>query len=74
MNGKRWAALGIAAGLFFVSILINFLSSIAFMDVEDTFNSFFDSNEMFNEEIVREGDALKKIAILEVNECDSGYK
>jgi protease IV len=67
MNGKRWAALGIAVVLLIVSIFINFLSSIAFTDVEDAFNSFFDSDEIFNEEIVREGNPLKQIAILEVN-------
>ncbi len=67
MNGKRWAALGIAAGLFFVSIAINFFSSLAFMDAEATLNDFFDTDELFAEEIVKEGDEFKQIAILEVN-------
>lgn len=40
MNGKRWAALGIATGLFIVSILINVLSSFAFSNVETGFSDF----------------------------------
>jgi protease IV len=67
MNGKRWAALGIAAGLFFVSILINFLSAFAIKDVESSFSEMFAVDELFAEEVVEEGNALKKIAVLDVN-------
>lgn len=67
MNGKRWAALGIAAVLFFVSVGINLLSSFAFMDAESTISGFFAKDELLSEEIVKEGDEFKKIAILEVN-------
>lgn len=68
MNGKRWAALGIAAGLFLVSILMNFLSVFAFKGAENDFSSIFDAAEApFTEEVVKDGSATKKIAILEVD-------
>lgn len=68
MNGKRWAALGIAAGLFVFSIIINALSSFAFNDFEKSFGDIFAvSEEKFLEEIVEDGNEMKKIAVLEVN-------
>lgn len=68
MNGKRWAALGIAVGLFIASTVINFLSSFAFSDAEDAFTDMFAvSEEMFAEEIIEEGDMLSKIAVLSIN-------
>lgn len=68
MNGKRWAALGIAAALFFVSIVINFLSAFAFKGVETDITDFFAAAELpFTEEIIEEGNELKKIAVLDVD-------
>lgn len=68
MNGKRWAALGIAAGLFFISVIINFLSAFAFKDFETSLKELFPMNdEMFLEEVIEEGDEFKKIAVLSVN-------
>jgi protease IV len=68
MNGKRWAALGIAVGLFVISIIINLLSSFAFKDMDTTFSDMFAvSDEMFAEEIIDEGNEVKKIAVLEVD-------
>jgi protease-4 len=68
MNGKRWAALGIAAALFFVSVTINLLSSFAFKGIETDFTDFFAAEgEPFTEEVVEEGSELKKIVILDVN-------
>lgn len=68
MNGKRWAALGIAAGLFLVSILINFLSAFAIKDAESTFSDMFEvSDEMFVEEVIEEGSGMDKIAVLDVD-------
>ncbi|WP_026563311.1 signal peptide peptidase SppA [Bacillus sp. UNC41MFS5] len=68
MNGKRWAALGIAAALFFISLVINFLSSFAFKGWETNFTDFMASAEQpFTEEVVNEGNELKKIVILDVN-------
>lgn len=68
MNGKRWAALGIAATLFFVSIVINFLSAFAFKGIETDFTDFMASAEQpFTEEVIDEGNELKKIVVLDVN-------
>lgn len=68
MNGKRWAALGIAAALFFVSIIINFLSTFAFKGVETNVGEFFSTNDQpFTEEVVKTGSELKKIAVLDVD-------
>lgn len=68
MNGKRWAALGIAAALFFVSILINVLSAVAFKGIETDFTDFMNNSEQpFTEEVVKKGSELKKIVILDVD-------
>ncbi|MDQ1001208.1 protease-4 [Neobacillus niacini] len=67
MNGKRWAALGIAAALFFVSVVINFLSAFAFKGVETDLSELLAATELpFTEEIVQEGNEMKKIAVLDV--------
>jgi protease IV len=68
MNGKRWAALGIAAALFFVSIMINFLSAFAFKGVETDLSELLAATELpFTEEIIQEGNEKKKIVVLDVN-------
>jgi protease IV len=68
MNGKRWAALGIAVGLFIASTVINLLSTVAFSDAENAFTDMFAvSEEMFAEEIIEEGDMLSKIAVLSID-------
>lgn len=68
MNAKRWAALGIAAGLFLFSVIINVLSTFAFSNVETGLADFFAmAEEPFTEEIIEEGDAFKQIAVLDVN-------
>lgn len=68
MNGKRWAALGIAAGLFIFSIIINLLSSFAFNDFDKNLGDMFaSSEETFMEDIIEEGNELQKIAVLEVD-------
>ncbi|WP_442595487.1 signal peptide peptidase SppA [Neobacillus sp. D3-1R] len=68
MNGKRWAALGIAAGLFVFSIIINALSSFAFNDIEKSFSDIFSVNEeKFMEEVIDKGNEMEKIAVLEVD-------
>ncbi|NYE07688.1 protease-4 [Bacillus niacini] len=68
MNGKRWAALGIAAALFFVSVGINFLSAFAFKGVETDLSELLATTELpFTEEVVQEGNEMKKIAVLDVD-------
>lgn len=68
MNKKRWGALGIAVLLFGVSIIVN-AASVAFTtDFSKLFDEVFaEPTDSFIEEVVEDGDALKKIAILEVN-------
>lgn len=68
MNGKRWAALGIAGALFIFSVITSIVSAFAFNDVESTFDEFFNmNNELFMEEVVEEGNEFRKIAVLEIN-------
>jgi protease IV len=68
MNGKRWAALGIAIGLFIFSTIINLLSTFAFNDIETSFGGMFaESEAAFAEEIIDEGNESNKIAVLEVD-------
>jgi len=68
MNGKRWAALGIAAALFVFSIIINFATAVAFKD----FGSFTEdlmatTNEEYLESTVIPGTGTNKILVLHVN-------
>ncbi|MFT4414984.1 signal peptide peptidase SppA [Fredinandcohnia humi] len=68
MNGKRWAALGIAAVIFVFSIFFNFATNIA----TSNFNSFSDellatSDEEFIEDIVIEGKGPNKLLVLHVD-------
>lgn len=67
MNGKRWAALGIAAGLFVVSIFTSMASAFIFQDTESTLSDLFSmTEETFTEEVMEEGDEFNKIAVLDV--------
>ena len=71
MNGKRWAALGIAAALFFFSLITSVATSIFFSAEEGGFFSGFSevfeaTGETFTEEIMEDGDEFNKIAVLSV--------
>ncbi|MEH7387423.1 signal peptide peptidase SppA, partial [Bacillus sp. JJ1521] len=68
MNGKRWAALGIAAVIFIFSIFFNFATNLA----SKNFSSFSEeflatSNEEFLENVLIEGKGTDKILVLSVN-------
>ena len=63
MSGKRWLALGIAAVLFFVSILMNAVS--AFSSEDSVMTSLFEDTS-FGEEIIEEGDLDSQIVVLDV--------
>ncbi|KAB2338840.1 signal peptide peptidase SppA [Cytobacillus depressus] len=68
MNGKRWAALGIAGALFIFSIVTSFLTGLAFKDFKTSFTDMFaTSSNGFAEEVVEEGNQMKKIVILDVD-------
>jgi protease-4 len=68
MNRKRWVALSIAAVLFVISVLVNVITTLLTNDAETWSGSWLAlADQKFNEEVVKDGDALKKIVILEVN-------
>lgn len=67
MNKKRWGALIIAAVLFGVSVVVN-LASIAFTtNVSSFFEEVFATpSENFTEEVIEDGNELKKIVVMDV--------
>lgn len=66
MNGKRWAALGIAAVLFIASMGISLASTLAFTDFSGAVEELFVSETGFMEEVVEEGSSTDVIAVLDV--------
>lgn len=66
MNGKRWAALGIAAVLFIASMGISLASTLAFTDFSGAVEDLFVSETGFMEEVVEEGSSSDVIAVLDV--------
>lgn len=67
MSGKRWAAIGIAALLFFVSIGVNFASALLSKDFQSFFNDLTVLEEEFVEEVYEKGTGDSKIALLELD-------
>ena len=67
MSGKRWAALGIAALLFFVSIIASLATKHEESSTSDTFSDIFGGEEEFIEEVIEDGSPNRKILVLEVN-------
>ncbi|OJH17408.1 signal peptide peptidase SppA [Bacillus obstructivus] len=67
MNKKRWAALAIAVFLFGVSIIVN-VATVAFTtDITSIFDEIFTKPERsFSEEIIEDGNELRKVAVLDV--------
>lgn len=66
MNGKRWAALGIAAVIFGVSVVVNIASTIFSTNFSKVFEDSFSMSGAFSEEILEQGSPNKRIAVLEV--------
>ncbi len=66
MSVKRWAALGIAALLFFVSAVVGIASSVffSFGEEEESFLTYSEST--ISEEVIEDGDSNQKIAVLEL--------
>nr|WP_279326559.1 signal peptide peptidase SppA [Bacillus kexueae] len=64
VNAKRWAAFGIAAGLFIVSTIMSFMS-LAFNQA--TFAEQWLEESAFSEDVIEDGNPFEKIAVLEVN-------
>lgn len=68
MNGKRWAALGIAAALLFFSIITSVFSTIFSNKFQQSLDEWFmPGNELLTEEVIQEGNLMKKIAVLNLN-------
>ncbi|WP_080844430.1 signal peptide peptidase SppA [Cytobacillus gottheilii] len=66
MNGKRWAAIGIAVFLFGFSVVSNLL--FAFRDAESSLAEMLTAtSEPFVPEVIEEGNAMNKIAVLNLN-------
>ncbi|MFS0765313.1 signal peptide peptidase SppA [Peribacillus phoenicis] len=66
MNGKRWAALGIAAILFFVSIVVGTATTIFTADTENIIDDLFASESAFYEEVIEGDDFSNVIAVFDV--------
>ena len=66
MNGKRWAALGIAAFLFFVSMGVWTAVTLFSMDTKSMIDGIFPTTDSFSEEVVEGDDLNNKIAIFDV--------
>ncbi|MEY8191484.1 signal peptide peptidase SppA [Peribacillus simplex] len=66
MNGKRWAALGIAAVLFFVSIAVGAATTLFTADTENIIDELFASESAFNEEVIEGDDFSNVIAVFDV--------
>ncbi|WP_449537255.1 signal peptide peptidase SppA [Ferdinandcohnia sp. Marseille-Q9671] len=68
MNGKRWAALGIAAGIFVFSVFFNFASNVASKNFSRLSDDLLaGTNEEFLENVLIEGKGTNKILVLHVN-------
>ncbi|WP_077619080.1 signal peptide peptidase SppA [Bacillus sinesaloumensis] len=68
MNGKRWAALGIAAVIFLFSIFFNFATNLASSNFSNLSDELLGaSNQDFLENVVIEGKGTDKILVLTVN-------
>ncbi|MFJ5747871.1 signal peptide peptidase SppA [Peribacillus frigoritolerans] len=66
MNGKRWAALGIAAVLFFVSIAVGAATTLFTADTENIIDELFASDSAFYEEVIEGDDYTNVIAVFDV--------
>ncbi|MFJ7363216.1 signal peptide peptidase SppA [Peribacillus frigoritolerans] len=66
MNGKRWAALGIAAVLFFVSIAVGISTTLFTADTENIIDDLFASESAFYEEVIEGDDFSNVIAVFDV--------
>jgi protease-4 len=68
MNGKRWAALGIAAVLLFFSVAINTMTTFLSKDFQTAMEEFMNPTSGFmTEEVIEEGNMTERIAVLDLN-------
>nr|WP_184663322.1 signal peptide peptidase SppA [Texcoconibacillus texcoconensis] len=64
MNGKRWIALVIAAGLLFLSAIVSAISAVATTNFENLFEA---ADQPFEERVIEEGNHQGKIAVIHLN-------
>lgn len=68
MNGKRWAALGIAVVLFGFSAAINTLTLFFSKDIQTAMDEFMNPTSGFMmEEVIEDGNPMEKIVVLDLN-------
>lgn len=67
MNGKRWTAIGIAAGVFIFSIVINMASAVISGNFSQAIKEGMMSEQKLSEEVVRPGNSASRLAVLEVD-------
>ncbi|MBB6445717.1 signal peptide peptidase SppA [Bacillus benzoevorans] len=68
MNGKRWAALGIAAVLFFFSVAINTMTTFLSKDFQTAMEEFMNpASGLMAEEVIEEGNMMERIAVIDLN-------
>jgi len=67
VNGKRWAALGIAVALLIFSIVTNAFSAFFSKDFQATMDGIMNpTSGTVMEEVIEDGNLMKKIAVLDV--------
>lgn len=67
MNKRRWIAIIIACFLIFLSIGFRFVSSVVSLVSNNVFSDIEANRSPFHEDVIIDGDALNKIAVIEVN-------
>jgi len=66
MNGKRWAALGIAAVILIFSTGVSIVQSLVSKEPEQAFSKLLLPETDYTEEVIEEGNPTKKIVVLNV--------
>ncbi len=64
---KRWLAIGIALAIFVFSAGFSLMRAFVLKDSKETFSSLFFTESDFYEEVIEEGNPLKKIVVLDVD-------
>lgn len=66
MNGKRWAALGIAAVILIISTGVSIVQSVVSSEREQALSKLIFPETEYTEEVIEEGNPMKKIVVLNV--------
>lgn len=66
MNGKRWAALGIAAVILIISTGVSIVRSVVSSEREQALSKLIFPETEYTEEVIEEGNPMKKIVVLNV--------